>query len=140
MRRSITSLICLWYFVSFAQPTGTRYELVKLKEVNTFYNEGGPIISPDGKTLYFFVDGSPDNTLGAAGTQDIWKSTKNDAGVWSAPQHLTSPFNQNKLNQVFNVFEDGTIFIRGNRTKNAVGFSLVSPSGSWKEINVKDFE
>src|SRR5688572_22295386 len=113
MRKLITVLALSYCFTLFGQPTGSRYELVKLKEVNTAYNEGGPIISPDGKTLYFFVDGHPNNTLGAGGTQDIWLSKKDDAGVWSAPQHLTSPFNQNKLNQVFNVFEDGTIFIRG---------------------------
>jgi outer membrane protein OmpA-like peptidoglycan-associated protein len=123
-----------------AQPTGSRYELVKLKEVNTYYNEGAPIISPDGNTLYFFVDGSPQNTLGKEGTQDIWMSKKDASGVWSAPKHLTAPFNQNKLNQVFTVFADGSIFIRGNRTKNAVGFSVVSPNGAWKELNVKDFD
>jgi outer membrane protein OmpA-like peptidoglycan-associated protein len=113
---------------------------VKLKEVNTFYNEGSPIISPDGKTLYFFVDGHPQNTLGKEGTQDIWMSKKDDAGVWSAPKHLSSPYNQNKLNQVFNVLADGSVFIRGTRSKNAVGFSIVSPTGAWKELNIKDFD
>ena len=142
MRRALTIFICTWYFISQAQPTGSRYALIKLTEVNTRFDDGGPIISPDGKTLYFFVQNHPDNTLSGDGTQtqDIWMSKKNDDGVWSPPQHLTAPFNQNKLNQVFNVFEDGTILIRGTQKKNDVGFSLVSPSGSWTEVKIKDFE
>ena len=140
MGKLITVLALFGSVILFGQPTGSRYELVKLKEVNTFYNEGSPIISPDGKTLYWFVDSHPENTMGKDGTQDIWMSKKDDAGVWSAPKHLTSPYNQNKLNQVFNVFSDGSVFIRGTRTKNAVGFSIVGPTGSWKEVNVKDFD
>ena len=139
MRKFFTILVLFGVFHLYSQPTGSRYELVKLQEVNTYYNEGAPIISPDGKTLYFFVDSHPDNTEGKNGSQDIWMSTKNENGEWSAPKHLTSPFNQSKLNQVFNVLPDGTIFIRGTRSKNEVGFSLVTPSGSWREIEVKDF-
>jgi OmpA-OmpF porin, OOP family len=140
MRILLAALSLVLSVSLLAQPSGARYELVKLKEVNTAYNEGCPIISPDGKTLYWFVDSHPQNTLGKDGTQDIWMSQKDDKGVWSAPKHLTSPYNQNKLNQVFNVLHDGTIFVRGTRSRNSVGFSIVSPNGSWKECNVKDFE
>lgn len=140
MRNLFTILFLAFNLVLFAQPSANRFELVKLKEVNTAYNEGGPVISPDGKTLYFFVDSHPENTMGKEGTQDIWMSKKDDAGVWSAPKHLTSPFNQNKLNQVFTVLADGSILIRGTRARNAVGFSIVNPGGGFKELNVKDFE
>jgi OmpA-OmpF porin, OOP family len=139
MRKILVALAMVGSLHLLAQPHGSRYELVKLKEVNTAYNEGSPIVSPDGKTLYFFVDSHPQNTFGKEGSQDIWTSTRDDKGVWSAPKHLTAPFNQNKLNQVFNVLADGSVFIRGNRTRNAVGFSIVSPAGAWKEINVRDF-
>jgi OOP family OmpA-OmpF porin len=143
MRKVLTILICTGYFLSQAQPTGSRYALIKLNEVNTRFDDGGPIVSPDGKTLYFFVMNHPDNTLTGQQsdhTQDIWMSKKNDAGVWSPPQHLTAPFNQNILNQVFNVFDDGTILVRGTLKKNDVGFSLVSPAGVWTEVKIKDFE
>ena len=140
MRKLFTVLSLACCFQLPAQPSGSRYELVKLKEVNTAYNEGSPIISPDGKMLYFFVDSHPLNTLGKDGTQDIWTSAMDDKGAWAAPKHLTAPFNQNKLNQVFNVLSDGSILIRGTRIKNAVGFSIVSPTGAWKELTVKDFD
>jgi OmpA-OmpF porin, OOP family len=138
MKNTITLLILAFCFQLGAQPSGSRYQLVKLKEVNTFYHEGAPIVSPDGKTLYFFVEGHPDNTVKEPGSQDIWTSTKDENGTWSKPKHLSSPFNQNKLNSVFNVLNDGSIFLRGTRSKN-IGFSLVSPAGSWREMNVKDF-
>ncbi len=44
--------------------------------INSTYDELGPIISPDGKTLFFVVDNHPQNTFGAESSQDIWYSTR----------------------------------------------------------------
>ncbi len=126
--------------VAYSQTFAPRYELSKIKEVNSNYHDAAPVVSPDGKKLYFFVVDHPSNTYGKVGTQDIWMSTKDDNGVWSAPQHLGSPFNQNKTNQVFQVMPDGTLFVRGGRSRNELGFSLVSPGGGWSELKIKDLE
>ncbi|MBL7851884.1 MAG: OmpA family protein [Cyclobacteriaceae bacterium] len=136
------ALFILWLlgFTSMAQTFAPRYELIKIKEVNSAYHDAAPVISPDGKKLYFFVVGHPSNTYGTQGSQDIWTSTRDEKGVWSAPQHLGSPFNQNKANQVFQVLADGTLLVRGGRSKNEVGFSLVSSGGAWTELKIKDFE
>ncbi len=123
-----------------AQTFAPRYELTKIKEVNSAYHDAAPVISPDGKKLYFFVVDHPSNTYGKTGTQDIWMSTKDDKGVWSAPQHLGSPFNQSKTNQVFQVLADGTLLVRGGRSRNEIGFSLVSPGGAWTELKIKDLD
>lgn len=123
-----------------AQTFAPRYELSKIKEVSSPYHDAAPVVSPDGKKLYFFVVDHPSNTYGKTGTQDIWMSTRDDKGVWSAPQHLGSPFNQSKANQVFQVLSDGTLLVRGGRSKNEMGFSLVSPGGAWTELKIKDFE
>lgn len=126
--------------LSFAQPTGNRYELVKMdKNVNTFRHEAAPVVSPDGGTLYFFVQNHPENTMGKEDTQDIWMSKKDESGVWSPAKHLTSPFNIHSSNQVFTVFEDGALFIRGGRSKGSKGFSIVT-NGSLREVEVKDFK
>ncbi|HRI80453.1 MAG TPA: hypothetical protein PLR06_13045, partial [Cyclobacteriaceae bacterium] len=116
----------------FSQTFTPRYELSKLKEANSVNHDAGPVISPDGKKLYFFV-------VSKEGNQDISLITKDDAGVWSPPQKLGAPFNQHKTNAVFQVMHDGTLLVRGSRSKNDLGFSLVSPSGSWSELNIKDF-
>src|SRR6187549_2149732 len=123
-----------------AQQAATRYELVKMdKTVNTFHHEAAPVISPDGTTLYFFVQNHPDNTLGKDDTQDIWVSKKDANGAWSQAQHLTSPFNPHRSNQVFTVFPDGSLFIKGGRSKGEKGFSIVT-GNSLRELSVKDFD
>lgn len=139
-------LIYLLFFLTitihtaWAQPTGNRYELVKMdKNVNTFRHEAAPVVSPDGNTLYFFVQNHPQNTLGSDDTQDIWFSKKDANGAWSVAEHLGSPFNIHASNQVFTVFEDGALFIRGGRSKGSKGFSIVT-NGSLREIDVKDFK
>lgn len=139
MKYTLVLFACLLLTSATAQNFAPRYELIKLKEVNSIYHDAAPVISPDGRKLYFFVADHPQNTFGKEGTQDIWMSTRDDKGVWSPPQHMGSPFNQSKTNQVFQVMHDGTLLVRGGRSKNDKGFSLVSPSGAWSELNVKDF-
>lgn len=124
-----------------AQQISSRFQLMKMdKNVNTFHQEGAPMVSPDGNTLYFFVLNHPDNTFGSDDTQDIWMTKKEADGKWSAAAHLKSPFNIHKDNQLFTVFEDGTLFIKGGRSKGEKGFSLVTSGGSLQELDVKDFK
>jgi OmpA-OmpF porin, OOP family len=138
MRLTLLFLLCA--IVATAQEFSPRYELVKMdKTVNTFHHEAAPVISPDGNTLYFFVQDHPENTMGKDDTQDIWMSKKDANGVWSAAEHMRNPFNIHRSNQVFTVFEDGSLLIRGGRTKGEKGFSIVT-NGSIRELDVKDFK
>lgn len=139
--RLVAVLVC-WLVggFCFAQTFAPRYTLTKIKEVSSQYHDAAPVISPDGKKLYFFVVNHPSNNYGKDGSEDIWMSTKDDKGVWSPPQHLGGQFNNNKTNQVFQVMHDGTLLVRGTRSKNEVGFSLVSPGGAWTVLKIKDFE
>ncbi len=136
----LTLLLGALSFAVSGQPFSTRYELVKMdKNVNTFHHEAAPVISPDGKSLYFFVQDHPDNTMGKDDTQDIWVSKKDESGVWGAAQHLGSPFNVQRSNQVFTVFTDGSLFIKGGSKKGEKGFSIVT-GNSLRELEVKDFK
>jgi outer membrane protein OmpA-like peptidoglycan-associated protein len=140
MRIPLILLLILCQTVAVAQEFSPRYELVKMdKAVNTFHHEAAPVISPDGNTLYFFVQDHPENTMGGKDTQDIWMSTKDANGVWSPATHPKNPLNIHSSNQVFTVFDDGSLFVRGGRSKGEKGFSLVS-GGSIQELNVKDFK
>ncbi len=139
MKRTAFLVCCVVCTSVCAQTFAPRYELSKIKEVSSAYHDAAPVISPDGNKLYFFVADHPSNTFGKTGTQDIWMSTRDDKGVWSPPQHLGSPFNQSRANQVFQVLSDGTLLVRGGRGRNELGFSLVSTGGSWNELKVRDF-
>lgn len=141
MRNPFLIFFCLSWLITSAQEISPRYELVKMNDnVNTRYNEVSPVISPDGKTLYFVVADHPENSFGKEGTQDIWVSTLDDKGEWTKAKHLGSPFNQNRNNAVFNFLPDGSQFIRGTRSRNEKGFSIASTSGSLHELDVTDFD
>lgn len=56
--------------------------------VNSGAWDSQPSISPDGKTLYF-----ASAREGGKGLMDIWKTTKNEAGVWTAPVNLGDSIN-----------------------------------------------
>jgi OOP family OmpA-OmpF porin len=138
------SLLCFFLAVihlsTSAQHSFLRYELVKMdKTINTFRQEGAPVISPDGNTLYFFVMNHPENTMGKDDTQDIWVSKKDASGAWGVAQHLGSPFNIHHSNQVLTVFSDGSLLVKGGKTKGTKGFSIVN-GNSLREVEVKDFK
>jgi OmpA-OmpF porin, OOP family len=141
MVRFLLASVCSFVvFLVNAQEFAPRYTLVKLnKEVNTYYHDAAPVISADGKKLYFFITNHPQNTYGKEGSGDIWMATLNNDGNWSAPQHLNAPFNIHRNNQVFSALPDGTLFIKGGRAKDSKGFSVVSPSGALTEIVVPGF-
>lgn len=140
MRLSLALNVIFISSASLAQEVSARYELVKMdKTVNTFRHEAAPAVSPDGKTLYFFVQNHPENTHGKDDTQDIWVSRKDDQGVWSPAEHLRSPYNIHPSNQVFTILPDGSIFLKGGRRKGEKGFSIVTASGQLVELDVKDF-
>ncbi|MTI22825.1 hypothetical protein E1176_17465 [Fulvivirga sp. RKSG066] len=146
MKRTFTLVALLVYsFIGFGQTYNERYELINLgRKVNTGYHEGAPVISPDGKTLYFFVHNHPDNHYGKENSQDIWSATLNEDGEWSEAEHLGRPLNEHQANQVFTVLPDGTLFIRGGGRKNEDGFSFTKRQGdSWsnpEEVDVEDFK
>jgi outer membrane protein OmpA-like peptidoglycan-associated protein len=56
--------------------------------INTAFNEDGPFIHPDGKTLYF-----SSNCPNSMGGFDIFSSTCNDYNIWTAPENVGYPIN-----------------------------------------------
>jgi OmpA-OmpF porin, OOP family len=144
MKRKLFSVSSILFVIvnAWAQQFSARYELVKMgKEVNSNgYHEVAPVISADGKKLYYFVSNHPENTYGRENSQDIWVSAVSEKGEWSQATRLTSPLNESRFNQVFTALPDGSLFVRGGRAKNSKGFSLVKPGGAWKELRIKEYE
>jgi len=141
MKHTITFLVFFMLANSVTAQFAGRYELVKLgKQVSTHYHEAAPIISHDGKKLYFFVHNHPENTSGKEGSDDIWVSNLDDKGEWGVATHLSAPFNNHHSNQVFTALPDGSLFIKGERSRDSKGFSIISTGGSVKELNVEGFK
>lgn len=78
--------------------------------VNSSAGELHPLITADGKTLYYVRDGHSANFS----TQDVWYSEKN-GDTWGAAQHPGEPLNMRGKNSgVSNVSTDGNqLLIRG---------------------------
>lgn len=71
--------------------------------INTPYDEDGPFIHPDGKTLYF-----SSNAPNGMGGFDIFRSIYNDSiGTWSTPQNLGYPINSTDDDIFFIISADG---------------------------------
>ncbi len=119
-----------------AEEQAPRFELQKLgKEINTGYHESGPLISPDGNTMYWVVSSHPANTEGVNGSQDIWFSVRDSVGNWMQAEHAGKPFNLHKINKVLGISTDGnTLMLNGGDKKNEPGFSIVRRTGSgWSD-------
>jgi outer membrane protein OmpA-like peptidoglycan-associated protein len=61
--------------------------------INTAAIEILPIVSPDGKTLYFDRKYDSANTNGVNDPDDIWFSTLGDDGQWTPAQNIGPPLN-----------------------------------------------
>lgn len=118
----------LLFAISVAAATCAHAQLENLgKSVNTEYNEIGPIISPDGKTIYFSRVSHPQNTHGPKGSQDIWYSElKNDK--WTPARRLPNPLNKEDYNSLYSITPDGNTLLIKGAYKNGVyetrGFSI----------------
>jgi outer membrane protein OmpA-like peptidoglycan-associated protein len=87
--------------------------------VNSSYWDSQPAISPDGSILYFIS-----NRPGGLGGYDIWKSTLDKEGIWSAPTNLGPEINT--------AFDENTPFIHPD------GKTLYFSSDGWPGFGNKD--
>jgi outer membrane protein OmpA-like peptidoglycan-associated protein len=86
--------------------------------VNSDYVEHSPIISPDGKKLYFSRQFHPDNVGGKNDAEDIWVSEMDEeTGEWLPAKNLGPPLNTNGPNFISSISQvgDEEVLILGNR-------------------------
>lgn len=108
--------------------------------VNTDVSELNPLLSPDGKTLYFSRKNHPENVGGEDDIEDIWYSELDSTGHWQLAKNLRQ-FNTagpNFINTISSVTPDGrsAIILLGNKYlpngKMMAGVSISSNvGGTW---------
>ncbi len=100
--------------------------------VNSKYLEIAPVISADGKFLYFIRAGHPSNKEGSElinqrKSQDIWVSELKD-GQWQKANNIGAPLNNKNPNGVWNISPDGTSLLLMNEYhhdgRKGMGFSV----------------
>jgi outer membrane protein OmpA-like peptidoglycan-associated protein len=83
--------------------------------VNSTYPEMGPLVSPDGKTLYFSRSGDPENAGGKKDQEDIWFAQWDETTQkWGQAQNIGAPLNNSDPNFVNSISPDGNTILLGN--------------------------
>lgn len=116
--------------------------------INSVYNEINPVLSPDGRTLYFTRANHPANAGGKKDPGDIWLSTLGDNG-WSDARRLDGPVNNRNFNAIIGFSKDGAKMYLHNQYKKGDpkfdkrGVSVAARQGdSWgfpENLPVKHF-
>jgi hypothetical protein len=90
------------------------------ENVNSEASEINPILSPDGKTLYFSRKNHPENIGGVNDKEDIWYSEQDENGNWQLAKNMGPEFNNagpNFISSMSAATPDGrsVIMILGNK-------------------------
>ena len=116
------------------------------ENVNSMYDEIRPLVSADGKTLFFIVEGNPLNPYKDG--QDVWFSEKTDSGKWGKSVRLPNNINRDRYNAIFWCSQNGDkLLIKGSydalNGKTKRGFSMIyKTNNGWskpKPLIIKDY-
>ena len=114
-------------------------------QINGPYDDILPVISPDGRTLYFWRSHAPENIGG--GRQDIWYSEMDDNGVWGEARNVGVPLNNRDNNYLCAITPDGNLAIVGdgysdarNRQRSvAISYRTVNGWSVPKALSIKNY-
>ncbi len=108
--------------------------------INSQYNELHPLITMDGKTMYFVRAAHPSNTKGQSHSNDVWYSEKSADGRWGMAKKMPRQINRDRYNDIFDISADGNTaiirndFLRGMINPDKVGISVIKKKGSiWQQ-------
>jgi outer membrane protein OmpA-like peptidoglycan-associated protein len=107
--------------------SGSRQKLGR--EVNTGYDENKPVISPDGRTIYFARKYALGNTGGRLDPQDIWFSTTTDGIHWSKSLNAGSRVNTTGADNLAGISADGLMMFFTQDRGRAGSFHFTSLEG-----------
>lgn len=83
--------------------------------INSRYSEMGPLVSPDGKTLYFSRKGDPKDNGGKEDLEDIWYAEWNQSTQsWGEAKNIGAPLNTSGPNFINSISPDGNTLLLGN--------------------------
>lgn len=103
--------------------------------VNSVFAEVRPLISGDGKTLFFSRRNYPDNIGKEKDFQDIWFSSLLPDGRWSAPSNAGPVINSKSADAVCSVSADGSeiVFIHEEMSRDNLLMRSKRSDKGWSE-------
>lgn len=116
------------------------------KTVNSKVREVAPIITPDGKSLYFTRE-EHDQNIGKDKKQDVWLSKALPNGTWAEAENINGPINTEEHNAVSTISADGktlylvNIYMPDGTYKQGLSKSKQTKTG-WefpKEVKITDY-
>lgn len=126
MNRVILFLIfCIGFTLNtFAQQINKSDFLELLSNINSRYDEQNPILSPDGKKLYFTRANDSLNIGGTKDKGDIWVAKLSVNGIWEKPKNLGKPVNDDLKNYLLGFSPDGSIMFLNQEKRNPGGLII----------------
>lgn len=106
--------------------------------VNSSFSEHTPIITPDGRSLFFARSKHPQN-MGAENHEDIWMSTLQIDGSWSRAVNMGMPLNDTDANIVAasSASGDKLYLIKQYNDAQKTGISVSKKRGrAWTRPNI----
>ena len=97
--------------------------------INSFGSEIAPLVTPDGKTLYYTRKNHVGNT-GTIMNDDVWISNYNGT-AWSEAVNADGPINNEANNYVVGISDNGEMLTLAN-TYHPTGASRIGISQTWK--------
>lgn len=142
MNRGALIVILIFFISHFSigqQVAKSDFEQL-LKNVNSRYDEQNPVLSPDGKRLYFTRANDSLNIGGPRDKGDIWYSELGADGIWGVPVNIGEPINDDVHNSMLGFSPDGSImFLNKERrmpgglvTNDGIAYSVYS-GGTWSK-------
>ena len=139
---------CTWILIFLFFSIGTKAQHLGGKlnhfvpftlgdSITSQYDEINPVLSPDGKTLFFSRVNHPENHYGTLGSQDIWYSNKVKSDVCTAPVRVEASFNNSRYNALYSITDNWECLVSGVYTKNGIykkrGLSIVRYDSAFKK-------
>lgn len=116
--------------------------------VNSKYTEKSPVISADGKTMYFAFEDNPDKNIGKELKTDIGYSKMDENGNWSPMVVMDAPINNQYHNYIISMSPDensalfGNVYLEDGSMSNGISYGI-KRNGKWqkpKKVEITNYK
>jgi hypothetical protein len=134
MKWIISCFLLSWCGLVYSQELEFTTPVPLSSSVNSVDEELAPLLSPDGKTLYFARAFHEGNNGGKFAGTDIWISHKDEQGEWMPASKMDNTWNNKRSNAVIGINADQSVVYLLNAYTNKSGISFSKYfNGKWSE-------